>query len=90
MDDVFKNFDQDLFPELSKLIFMDADKEQEWEEMDPRLKRSVNHHLNQTFSKMENKLAIELLCTTIHDLDKRISELENITCQLLSPKGESL
>jgi len=59
-----------------KLIFLDKDKEKEWEEMDEATKTSCLNHLKETCSQMENKLAIELLCHVINDLSKRLKKLE--------------
>lgn len=59
-----------------KIIFMDKDKEKEWEDMDPSVKKHVLAHLESTCSMMENKISIQLLCHVINDLEKRIQELE--------------
>ena len=77
MSDVFKKFGSAPFDGYSKLLFMDKKKEREWEEMSEPLKKETMHLLKETCSKMENNVAIELLCHVINDLGKRISELEN-------------
>ncbi len=78
MNDKFKKFGSFPFEsEFSKMIFMSKEKEKEWEEMDESLKRSITRNLKETCSKMENKMAIELLCHVINDMGKRISELES-------------
>lgn len=65
---VFENYD--------RIIFMDKDKEKEWEDLNPSVKKSYISNLKETCDKMENKVAIEFLCHVINDLSKRIDRLE--------------
>jgi len=62
--------------EYDKLIFLNEEKEKEWEELDDSTKKFCLDHLKETCSKMQNKLAIELLCHVINDLSERIKKLE--------------
>jgi hypothetical protein len=59
-----------------KMIFMDKDKEKEWETMDASVKKHVLANLESTCSMMENKISIQLLCHVINDLGKKIEELQ--------------
>jgi len=63
-------------PVYDSLIFMDEQQRKEWEEMPESQKSFVMNHLKECCSKMENKLAIELLCNVITDLISRIKKLE--------------
>jgi len=62
-----------------KLIFFDKEKEKEWHELDPSSKAICLSNLKEACSKMENKIAIELLCHVINDLIKRMEKLESYT-----------
>ena len=59
-----------------KMIFMSAEKEKEWNELDDRTKTQVMKHLHKTTENMEVRLAIELLCHCINDLSARVQSLE--------------
>ena len=58
------------------MIFTSPDKEREWQELPQNVKDYAKDHLSQFASKMENRLAIEMLCHVINELDKRIQVLE--------------
>ncbi len=62
--------------ECSKMVFMSTDKQKEWDELEPRQKEFVMNHLAATAAKMENKIAIEMLCHVINELMARIEKLE--------------
>jgi len=64
--------------EYDKLMFFDKEKEKEWENLDDSTKKFCLDHLKETCSKMQNKLAIELLCHVINDMSERIKKLEEI------------
>lgn len=59
-----------------KLIIIDKEKQKEWDEMDEGVKKTVLSHLRQSCSMMEQKMAIELLCNCINDMNERILNLE--------------
>ncbi len=63
-------------PVYDSLIFFDEQKKKEWEDMPEGQKSFVMNNLNECCSKMENKLAIEMLCHVINDLSERIKKLE--------------
>lgn len=63
-------------PVYDKFIFMDTEKEREWESLDETTKKYVMQHLKQTTSKMESKMAIETLCLAMNDMFHRLCELE--------------
>jgi hypothetical protein len=64
---------------INKLIFTNAEKQREWEDMDATVKAFVMRNISQTASKMQDSLSIEMLCHVINDLIKRIESLENKT-----------
>jgi len=63
-------------PVQDKLIFMNEEKEKEWEELDPSIKKTCLAHLKETCSMMEHKAAIQLLCHVINEMGERIKRLE--------------
>ncbi len=60
----------------SKLVFTDAKKRKEWEEMDPAQKKRVLKILEQNADRIETIVSIKFMCQIIGDLEKRIIELE--------------
>lgn len=62
---------------LGELIFMNEDKRNEWENLAPEVKKSCLSNLNYFAKKMENTIAIEMLCNVIGDMDMRIKALED-------------
>jgi len=60
-----------------KIVFMDKEKEEEWKNMEPSLKKFVLDNLKETANNLELRLCIDLLCNVIVDLNNRIFELEN-------------
>lgn len=58
----------------SKMIFMDKEKQKEWEELDSEVKTSIMKHLHETTEQMEVRVAIRMLCHCINDLNKRLNE----------------
>ena len=75
----FENLDKSLFgsaPVYDKFVFMDKEKEQEWENLDEPTKKFVIHNLRETCSKLECKIAIDTLCLAMNDMFQRINELE--------------
>jgi len=64
-------------PEYEKLIFMNKEKEKEWEDLQEKEKTFVMNNLRQTASLMESKVAIEMLCHVINELHQRIKKLED-------------
>jgi hypothetical protein len=63
-------------PVYDKYIFMDKEKEQEWEELDPSTKKFLMRNLRETTSRLECKMAIETLCLAMNDMFKRLETLE--------------
>jgi len=59
-----------------KMVFMDKDKEEEWDTLDPSMKSFLISHLNETCDKLEIKQALDLICLVIVDLQKRLDKLE--------------
>lgn len=63
-------------PVHDKLVFMDKEKEEEWNELPESIKKSVISNLKESASMMESRVAIEMLCLIIMDMNKRVEELE--------------
>lgn len=59
-----------------KLIFMDKEKEKEWESLDSIMKADCLGHLEDYVKKMTQDKSIELLCHVVNDLHERIMKLE--------------
>jgi len=69
-------------PRYEALIFTDESKRKEWEELDPAVKNYVLYNLQQSCSKMENELSIQLLANVLQDLILRIEKLEKVNQKL--------
>lgn len=59
------------------IIFSDHYKKKEWDDLDPEKKDFVIKNLNIFAEKMQNDMAIDMICHIINDLMKRIENLEN-------------
>jgi hypothetical protein len=64
-------------PCYERMVFLDEEKRKEWEEMPESEKAWLMDNLKSTAQKMENKIAIEMLCNVVADLYNRVKELEN-------------
>jgi hypothetical protein len=53
---------------LSKLVFADKAKEKEWENADPRVKKTVKYQLKKFADQMETKSTVEMLVCVLNDL----------------------
>lgn len=61
---------------FEKLVFMDEEKEKEWNQLPDSEKSFVMEHLKEVTSRMESKVSIELLCHVINELLERVKKLE--------------
>jgi len=58
------------------IIFAD-EKQKEWEDLNPEIKKSISSRLHETTKILSLERSIELLCHVINDLNERIDKLEN-------------
>lgn len=65
------------FP-TDKMIFISEKSEKEWEQLDPIVKKNVEHLLKETCNEMSTKVSIEMLCNIINDMNERIKKLEKL------------
>lgn len=61
----------------SKYYFMDDKYKEEWDTLDPQLKKSVTQHIEMYTRKMQQGVAIRTMSLVIEDLVKRIEGLES-------------
>lgn len=79
---IFSGFREQLpIPNYEKLVFMDKEKEKEWEQLDESHKSFIMKNLRETAMLMESKIAIEMLCHIINELNERIKKLEAVNEQ---------
>lgn len=57
-------------------IFMDKDKQTEFNELNPTLKRFVTSNLQDVVAKMNIEMTLDTVCFAITELHKRIEILE--------------
>jgi len=62
--------------EIEKLIFISKEKQKEWDDVSPQVKRMVTYQLNKYAEEMKFNVAIDVLCHTINDLSEKIHILE--------------
>jgi len=62
---------------MVRMILINEEKQKEWDELDQNVKKRITSNLRQSCDMMENKLAIELLCNVINDLNERVRKLED-------------
>lgn len=75
---IFGGFREQLpISNYEKIVFMDKEKEKEWEELDQSQKDFIMGNLRETAMLMESKMAIEMLCHVINDMNERIKKLED-------------
>lgn len=60
-----------------QLIIIDEEKRKEWDEMDPKIKKTILNNLQKFTDEMEVTLSIQLLSNIIVDMNKRLCDLEN-------------
>lgn len=58
------------------IVFMNKEKEKEWENLPDNIKVSVLSNLEGFAQQMTHGASIQMLCHVINDLSKKISELE--------------
>lgn len=68
--------DREKYGAVGKMLFLDEDKQKEWDDMEPGLKLAVMSNLHGYTTKMSTNLAIETLALAINDLAMRIDALE--------------
>ena len=67
--------DREKLGALGKMLFLDEDKQKEWDDMEPSIKRAVLSNLQGYTSKMTTNIAIETLAHAINELSLRIDAL---------------
>ena len=67
--------DREKYGAVGKMLFLDEDKQKEWDDMEPSLKRAVMSNLQGYTSKMSTNIAIETLAHAINELSIRIDKL---------------
>ena len=55
---------------------MSEEAQREWDALDPKVKRLVTHHLNESVKMMSNTVAIQTMAFYIQELAERIEKLE--------------
>ena len=60
----------------SLFYFTDEGKKKEWENLDPRVKKTVISHLNQSVKMMTLEVAVDTLALVINDMYTELQELK--------------
>jgi hypothetical protein len=63
--------------EYEKLVFTDPSKEEEWKNLPDTTKSFIMSNISHMASKLENSLAIDMLCHVINELIERVNKLED-------------
>lgn len=58
------------------IIFIDEEKQKEWDEMPESVKNAARSHLFNTMKSLTQDAQIELLCHLYNDLSKRLENVE--------------
>jgi hypothetical protein len=64
-------------PAYSGMIFMNKEKEKEWDNLEPGLKKFCLDHLQMCAKEMEVRAAVDLLSNILSDILKRLKKLKN-------------
>ncbi len=65
------------FGAYESVVFINSEKEKEWEDLPEDIKTHIIKNLQDTCSRLENRLAIETLCHVVNGLVERIEKLES-------------
>lgn len=74
---------------FDKLLFTDKSKKEEWDNMEPDVKKYIRFHLIESCKKMENSLSVEMLAHCINDMNNEIQEIKNTISEMQKENKKS-
>jgi len=77
MENKFKKLSKYGSAPLDSIIFIDEQKKEEWDNMEPQIKKHIENNMHAYMSQLSLEKSIETLFHVFNDMNERLKRLEN-------------